>query len=570
MYEGCKDRSPYQTILFAQKFLLKNNILVTEKWNMTVAGLYSVHLKIDGTKFFANGKGVTKVLALASGYGELMERLQNMAFFRMDSELYEDEIIDFAGNIDLIKWEELLKKKFDTKQMKIIEAYSGLGLMNCSSIIYKNIDDNSDLCLPVKLVNIFYGTNGMAAGNTYEECLVQGYSEILERYVTACYIRERRIATTIRRESLLEFPQLLGLIEKIEKEGTYTIKLKDMSLGKDIPAVGLILYNNKTLEYFVKVAVHPVFEIAIQRCFTELMQGKTLENYTGLRNIFDTLEDAYDFENVMEIFKNGSGDYPVEFILGENDHIFKSQHFKHYVTNQEMKEYLEELIKKLGYQIYIQDVTCSEIKSVHILIPGMSEIFVDMNNLKLLEDEIMFRRIKALILNKIGCLTKEDANVILSFMESIDLNHDCNMADFLRVSKIRYYYQYKSVSVRLFMSMLYILCENFDNAAKLIEEHQKKEKNHNAKMYYKCYALLLRLKKEKKNITSLRSSLNMLFSEVLVDKVSEDIEKYPFSSFDRRGCDYKCLECTYHKQCVNEKEYLLYKKMMGIRYEKAI
>lgn len=37
--------------------------------------------------------------------------------------------------------------------------------------------------MPESLINILCGSNGLAAGNSFEEAYVQGISEICERYV---------------------------------------------------------------------------------------------------------------------------------------------------------------------------------------------------------------------------------------------------------------------------------------------------------------------------------------------------------------------------------------------------
>jgi len=81
MFGNHKDRNPLDTIRQIRACLDKISIFTTEsKWNSFSNNLHSVRLDIvDLPSVGQNGKGVTKEFALASAYGELMERLQNQA-----------------------------------------------------------------------------------------------------------------------------------------------------------------------------------------------------------------------------------------------------------------------------------------------------------------------------------------------------------------------------------------------------------------------------------------------------------------------------------------------------------
>ena len=75
--EKFKDASPVDTVSRILGILNEAGLSVTEKWNESgVINCYSLRVTIDGTGLGTNGKGVTKELARASGYAELMERLQ--------------------------------------------------------------------------------------------------------------------------------------------------------------------------------------------------------------------------------------------------------------------------------------------------------------------------------------------------------------------------------------------------------------------------------------------------------------------------------------------------------------
>ena len=83
-----KDANPIDTVEKIKTILQENNIETEEQWLETgIPYCFALRVTVKGTTFGTNGKGLTKDLALASGYGEMMERLQ----------------LGFIGKIDLQK-----------------------------------------------------------------------------------------------------------------------------------------------------------------------------------------------------------------------------------------------------------------------------------------------------------------------------------------------------------------------------------------------------------------------------------------------------------------------------------
>ena len=70
-----KDDSPVATVEKIISILRRHGIEPVERWGDTcVPYCFYLSVKIHGTNFSVNGKGLTKEFARASGYGELMER----------------------------------------------------------------------------------------------------------------------------------------------------------------------------------------------------------------------------------------------------------------------------------------------------------------------------------------------------------------------------------------------------------------------------------------------------------------------------------------------------------------
>ena len=73
-----KDAAPADTLGKIYGILNELGITASEMWNESgLSNCYSVRVTINGTGIGSNGKGISKELATASGYAELMERIQS-------------------------------------------------------------------------------------------------------------------------------------------------------------------------------------------------------------------------------------------------------------------------------------------------------------------------------------------------------------------------------------------------------------------------------------------------------------------------------------------------------------
>ena len=81
-----------------------------------------------------------------------------------------------------------------------------------------------------------YASNGMAAGNTLEECLVQGLSEVSERHVIRKVLRGEVTPPRIPHEELAAW-SVGALIDRIEEGGRFRVLVHDGSLGKGYPVI---------------------------------------------------------------------------------------------------------------------------------------------------------------------------------------------------------------------------------------------------------------------------------------------------------------------------------------------
>lgn len=128
----------------------------------------------------------------------------------------------------------------------------------------------------MSIVDYYYGSNGMCAGNTPEEALVQGISEIIERYVQKKIIRGQYIQCyDITRAYLAEAKELENTIQEL-MDKNYTLTLIECVSELPMPVICAIL-KKQNGEYYVSFGCHPCIRIGAERAITELLQGYNLQ-----------------------------------------------------------------------------------------------------------------------------------------------------------------------------------------------------------------------------------------------------------------------------------------------------
>lgn len=388
-----KDAEPIDTILRIKNILKELEIDIEETWfNNDDIDIYSLRIVIKGTEIGTNGKGVTKELALASAYGEFLERLQNDYLLKNLINNHESNFI-IANDEKLLSAEELIKdnnifinKYFEERNMQNdnmevkVSAFEKVNVSSvddgkyCSLPFYDVFNDR--ICyIPDNTQNFLTGSNGMAAGNTPEEALVEGISEIFERYVQKQLFYLQSGLPDIPEDYLSHYEKIYKMFKKLNDNQDFIVYLKDCSFGGQFPVVALIIIHKDTGNYGVKLGCHPVYQVALERTFTEAAQGMEILNYSNRSKIDFTNKDVTHWSNKLNTFKDGYGQYPYQILSNNSDFSFCAMPDMSDKNNKELLEYLLDLIKKLKFDILIRDVSYLGFPSYKILIPGMSEIF---------------------------------------------------------------------------------------------------------------------------------------------------------------------------------------------------
>jgi len=115
----------------------------------------------------------------------------------------------------------------------------------------------------------------MAAGNTLEEALNQGISEIFERYVTFEFYQNKIDKYYILEKNDINNNIIKDLITNIETHNN-KIYFIDFSYNYNLPVIGCICIDLNTNGIKCSFGSFPIFDIAIERCITELYQNVNL------------------------------------------------------------------------------------------------------------------------------------------------------------------------------------------------------------------------------------------------------------------------------------------------------
>ena len=237
--------------------------------------IYWGRVWIDSIRIVCNGKGLTPEFAEASAYAELAERLSAGLFYPVFEEqvrfnvpgLYDEETNRFLN----YEWMEgYIYSHHDIEDIK--NSRMARHWVDGFSIIREET-----VKVPVNFVAYIHGSNGMAAGNTIEEAMIQATCEIFERHSQIRSIKSEQIVPSIDSDSI-ENQNIRDMI-KFYSGNNVDVMIKDLSFDGLIPCIGVLFINKNLrtdrLEHRILIPGASFnLEEALARCFTEGMQGR--------------------------------------------------------------------------------------------------------------------------------------------------------------------------------------------------------------------------------------------------------------------------------------------------------
>ncbi|MBQ4108410.1 MAG: YcaO-like family protein [Clostridia bacterium] len=385
-----KDDSPEKTVESIKNILTKHGITTTERWNESgVDYCYSLRLSVDGTSFGVNGKGLTREFALASAYGELMERMQLGLFG--DSSVQKLGFYDSSVGIDnLLSGDEVysqLSAWYDLLASKVSkidgESISGRLLLtnfedkngDIISTRFYNLMTREDVYVPRKLRCLVCGSNGGAAGNSMEEAVVQAISEIVERHYKQKIIQGALSLPDIPENVLKKFKVAYSIIENLRERGLH-VSVKDASLGTRFPVVCVCYINKKTGKYHTHFGAFPVLEIALERTLTESFQGRSIDNFTKNDSFIYDNSELNTYASIYMDLKKGDFTKSVDFFVGNIAYDYNPNVGFDGKNSSELLAQIVEFFANQGCEILVRDASSLGFPTYNVLIPGYSEIII--------------------------------------------------------------------------------------------------------------------------------------------------------------------------------------------------
>lgn len=578
-----KDSLPQQTIGRIRAILGDIGILTMEE-HTTHSLFYSCRIiianhQLEKLNIGTNGKGENFEYSLASGYAEFMERLQNhvllnkrryacrdfIASFHEEStyvkKLKEKKLIfDWVYGEDEEVWE--IEKALEHSESELCALYTitdkleleafftkDLKLEKTLMLPFYSVSDNREKYLPIDLCLSMTATNGMSAGNSPKEALLQGFCEIFERYALRRIYDERLTPPSIPLEFFADTPMYHNICSLKENFG-YEFIIKDCSLGLAIPVLGVLVIDRKRQLYNFKLGADFVLERAFKRCLLELQQGSS--EFRWLDYKFINLDDFSGFQindiqkhNYFKIFTQGVGYWPSSILLNKSTYDFIPYDGGYGVSNEKDIKICYDLITKLGYNIYVRDNSILGFPSYYIVIPGMSNVWADKNGCKLYSSSIKDLN----LLNRIPEITLVEARK-LAF--ALDENYaEIKYHNFNYTASFFYNVNFDllNLDLDLFLFMIFYYIEEYKKACKYLSLFLKNKDREIFAYYYaiKDYVKLKYLHiKTPEEIRSILSTLygTGLSEEVLSDFSSDNI----FSGYDFPNC-FHCDTCKVSDSC---------------------
>mgnify|MGYP001580504314 CR=1 FL=1 len=386
-----KDASLESSIATMQGKLDALGFHVEERsWLNPVDGVWSVHVRDrDCALLFTNGKGASRLAALASALGEFFERLScnyfwthywlgeefaNRSYAHYPREQWFQPGEDGTWPAQLLTPElhRLYNPDNSIDAGALVDLNSGNAERGICALPYVRIRDGATVWFPVNIIGNLYVSNGMSAGNTEMEARTQALSEILERHVKFRIISEGLCLPDVPEDVIARHPRIAAGIAGLREAG-FGILVKDASLGGEYPVMNVTLLHPADQGCFSSFGAHPRFEIALERALTELLQGRGLDALGGFPEPGFDREEIAAAPNLEIHFVDSSGILHWNFLGDTPDFEFKDWNFS--TSTADDYHWLVERIHASGHDIYVADFTHLGVYACRILVPGMSEIY---------------------------------------------------------------------------------------------------------------------------------------------------------------------------------------------------
>jgi len=581
---------PQNTIQRIRGILNDADLFVEVISSFSKFDLHSCHVEICNEDLAplhiaAGGKGVTKKYAMASAYAEFMEHAQNRRLFIFDHFKYANKKYLASNNIDpvfvqIIEKKELGLEYYHSADEKI-KSYKDLNIEERSfieslfkgkdfskiienEIIYVpffNVNNETVSYLPIKWLYLCTGSNGMCSGNTATEAILHGISEIFERFSLSRIFKEKIIPPSIPLD-FFEGHHIYDLISSMEKKG-YKIIVKDCSLGIGLPVIGVIVIDYETGKYAFRLGADTSPITALERCFTELFQNGEKIRFNLIHQY---KEDGYDFEkNLFSNIYLGTGFLPNHIFATQYSYEFNPEYFLCSKSDEEDLKYLCNLISSLGHSLYVRDVSFLGFPAYYVYIQGMSEIITTITTNPV---EYTF-----LFLNKIQIFwdlpnaNKTEIREFVIFLEDfLKKNKLLSTFDFQRFTQNMAY----KYPIDFFMSLLFLLCDDYQNAIKYLDRHIHNNIDKLDNLYFACLKDTLKSQSQSLSDEVIKTNLLQIYPVETVEEVLNGLDRNSLLNNNPFTTCFNCSDCKIINHCKYFDVLALVKKLQVLESKNPI
>jgi len=350
---------------------------------------------IDAIQLQCQGKGLTSELAKASAYAELAERFSAGLFYQQFEEqvrfnlpaLYSPQISRFLNyewldgyvnsHQDNLKDDHLSIETLLSNQPHIYPAH--IEKIKNSRMARHWVDGYSVMQdkavkVPISFTAYINASNGLAAGNSLEEAMIQAACEVFERHTQIQIIKPEKNVPSIDKNTL-QNSRLKAMMAFYEKENV-EILLKDFSMEGRFPSIGVLFINHNLrpgrLEHKILVpGVSFNMDEALSRCLTEVMQGRNTLKMPS-PNLDKPVAHRSRVENLYLLFKCCISQKDISFLEKGDTIAYRDGRSKDIFAEIEA---IKKICRTLQTDFIVLDFTHPVLKFpvVRVVVPGISD-----------------------------------------------------------------------------------------------------------------------------------------------------------------------------------------------------
>ena len=404
------------------------------------------------------------------------------------------------------------------------------------------------------------GSNGLCAGNSRKEALTQGICEIFERYVRKLIAQQKIDIREIEKKSLVDYETYKKLA--VLDENGYYWQILDCSDDGNLPVVGLVVLSQEKGKYLLTLGADIDFNIALERCVTELLQGRELDKLYTYMNDIDYQDRNYQkfewtnakksaYYDFVDNYISNTGGNPLSILYGNKRKTKIPDIFCKCCDNHEAYEKIVKILEKKEWGAYSYDYSYLGFHTYRVYIPGISEVFeVNKNELAFLGD---FKQKFSDILNIKRCSTNKNLENLVGLSGNMTYRRN-SFQDILFRFIGEKDFDFNFMYIDFLIAILYAEQKDYMNALKYYNRFADEQLifslgNEN-ELLKVLYSYLVILKENNGDIRDAYGKLKLIYTENANRYVYEmfisgrllEIMYWP-------NCP-NCEECSYKEKCL--------------------